>query len=177
MKRIVRSDVNQSIPFRTNSFSLVTCLDVMEHLKSDEGLLDEMIRICKPGGHIIITVPAYACLWSPHDDALQHLRRYTRRQLLNHARKRDCRVVKATYFNTTLFPPIFVARKFQSWFSRKGELQSDLFLPLPNWANKALTAVYLFELCCLRFFAFPLGVSLLMILQKDKNDRTGKGKN
>ena len=66
LNSIVRSDAEESIPFKNDTFSAITCLDVLEHLENDSGLIEEMVRVCKPGGLILITVPALRFLWSRH---------------------------------------------------------------------------------------------------------------
>src|SRR5687767_6622160 len=69
------------LPFRENSFDLVVAMDILEHVKDDSLALNEIYRVLKPGGRIIATVPAYAALWSSHDVALMHFRRYLAREV------------------------------------------------------------------------------------------------
>jgi len=167
---IVQADANQSIPFKDSVFTAVTCLDVLEHLENDAALLDEMVRICKPGGIILVTVPALQFLWSPHDEALHHKRRYTKNQMLNKIKRLNCTVIKATYFNATLFLPIVAVRKLKSLFRKNKEVKSDFFIPLPKWLNRALYLWYSSELKCLRFTNIPIGVSALLIIQSPEKD-------
>ena len=164
--KVVRGNANESLPFKDGTFSGITCLDVLEHLHNDSGLLRDMIRICKPGGRILITVPAFRFLWSPHDVALHHKRRYTRVQILHQAEGLGCKVIKATYFNTALFLPIMLLRKMRSHHSAGMRAQSDFFMGLPAPLNKILTRLYTLELQCLRHLNFPFGVSLLVILER-----------
>ena len=166
LKLVARSDANQSIPFKNDTFSAVTCLDVLEHLENDLTLLKEMVRVCKPGGYIFMTVPAFDILWSPHDVALHHKRRYTRKQMREKIKGMNCKVIKQSYYNTILFIPILALRKLKSFFSHKKHAQSDFFITLPKWFNKALSLLFTAEIYCLRFFSFPFGVSLLLILRK-----------
>ena len=67
-----------SLPFQANSFDIVCAMDVIEHIEDDAGAVRELLRICKPEGLIVLTVPAYQWLWSIHDDINEHKRRYTR---------------------------------------------------------------------------------------------------
>jgi SAM-dependent methyltransferase len=163
---IVRSDVDQSVPFKDNTFSAITCLDVLEHLDNDLKLLKEMGRVCKPGGHVILTVPAFDFLWSSHDIALRHKRRYTRKAMLERTSGLGYRVMKASYYNTILFLPVLAARKLRGFSGSKKHARSDFFLPIPNWLNTLLSSLFVFEICCLRFLNFLFGVSLLLVLQK-----------
>ena len=168
LNSIVQTDAEESIPFKNNTFSMVTCLDVLEHLENDSGLIEEMVRVCKPGGLILITVPALRLLWSKHDEALHHKRRYTKKQLLNQVVSPRCRVIKASYFNASLFLPIAVVRKLESFWKNDKEAKSDFFVPIPEWMNRFLYFLYTTELKCLRIANFPFGVSIVMIVQKLK---------
>jgi len=165
-RSIVQSDAEEAIPFRSNTFSAVTCLDVLEHLENDRVLLHEMIRVCEPGGIILITVPAMRLLWSGHDEALHHKRRYSKKQLLNQIARLRCTVIKVSYFNSSLLLPIAALRKTRSLFKRQKAVKSDFYMPLPDWLNSALYLWYSIELRYLRFTNFPFGVSVLLIAQK-----------
>jgi len=111
------------------------------------------------------------CLWSKHDEALHHERRYTKKGLLNRIVTANCHVKKVTYFNTSLFFPIFAIRKIKAMFKQKSLAQSDFFIPLPRWLNSCLYFFYSKELTLLKSLSFPFGISLLTILQKE---RTGQ---
>jgi SAM-dependent methyltransferase len=69
------------LPFRDSSFDIVTMLDVLEHLSDDRRSLHEVRRVLRPGGAYVFSVPAYQHLWSAHDEALHHFRRYEMRDL------------------------------------------------------------------------------------------------
>src|SRR3954452_4427329 len=71
----------EAIPPPDASFDLVTCLDVLEHTPDDARSLRELRRVTRPGGALVLTVPAYPRLWSPPDVVTRHYRRYTRRAL------------------------------------------------------------------------------------------------
>ena len=162
------ADAGQPLPFRNNVFSAITCLDVLEHLDNDLGLLEEMVRICKPEGYIIITLPAFDILWSIHDEALHHKRRYTLKQILAYVSRLNCRVIKASYFNTILFLPILIVRKLKSLLPHKKELESDFFIPMPGWINSLLKSLFISEIFFSKSLSLPFGVSLLLIIKKHK---------
>jgi SAM-dependent methyltransferase len=168
---VICSDANASLPFRDGVFSAVTCLDVLEHLDRDEFLLKELHRVCKPGGYIFITVPAFRTFWSPHDIALHHKRRYTKEGILGRISNMECRVIKASYYNIMLLIPIVLFRGLKSVFSSVDHSQSDFFLSLPRFLNRSLAALFKAEITLLRYFGYPLGVSLLVILQKKRGKR------
>jgi ubiquinone/menaquinone biosynthesis C-methylase UbiE len=166
LKRVVCSDAEQVLPFKNESFSLVTCLDVLEHLDHDKELLAEMIRVCEEGGHVLVTVPAFNRLWSPHDSVLHHRRRYTRTRLLDQLSGLNGQVLKASYYNFILSLPILAVRKLRSLFCEKGKGQSDFFIDLPEGLNRSLSALYKLEILGLRILRYPYGVSLLVLLRK-----------
>lgn len=167
---VVRSDVSRSIPFKDDAFSVITCLDVLEHLDDELTLLNEMMRVCKPGGHIILTVPALNALWSPHDAALRHKRRYTKKELLEKVRPLNASVIKKSYYNTALILPILAMRKLKPLLPEEQSMQSDFFIPIPRWINAFLTFVFVTEIRLLKRLDFPLGVSLLLIMRKSSDD-------
>ena len=174
VRNVICSDANSTLPFRDGVFSAVTCLDVLEHLEQDEFLLTEMHRVCRPGGYIFITVPAFRIFWSPHDIALHHKRRYSKEAMLLRIKNIGCRVVKATYYNMILSIPIWLIRKLKSAASINDHSQSDFFLPLPGFLNKSLGLLFKLEITILRYFNYPFGVSLLVILQKEDEHGIGK---
>src|SRR5271166_3442433 len=71
----------QSIPLADSSVDLLSAFDVLEHLDDDMRALSEFQRILRPSGFLLVTVPAYRFLWSEHDEALMHRRRYTASEL------------------------------------------------------------------------------------------------
>jgi SAM-dependent methyltransferase len=166
LKRIICADADQSLPFKNDSFTLITCLDVLEHLEKDVKLLEEMIRVSKPGGHILVAVPAFKIFWSPHDVALHHKRRYTRKDILERIHGMNCEIIKASYFNFILSLPILAVRTIKPLFIQSRQAQSDFFMNLPPFMNKLLGFLYKVEIGCLKFIDFPFGVSIIFVLRK-----------
>ena len=93
-----------TMPFDDASFDLITLLDVLEHIEDDRGALRGLRRVARPGGMLLITVPAYPRLWSSHDELNLHYRRYTRRALLDRAEEAGWRPLRTTHFNALLLP-------------------------------------------------------------------------
>jgi len=171
LKRIVCSDAEQVLPFKNDSFSLITCLDVLEQLDRDTAFLMEMLRVCKEGGYVLVTVPAFNLLWSPHDSALHHRRRYTRTRLLGQLSGLNAQVIQASYYNFMLSLPILAVRKLRALFSDKGKGPSDFFINLPEGVNRSLSALYKLEILGMRIFRYPYGVSLLVLLRKPQREQ------
>ncbi|RYG60066.1 class I SAM-dependent methyltransferase, partial [bacterium] len=92
------------LPLRDGCADCVTMLDVLEHIPDDGQALNEVARVLKPGGALILTVPAYGHLWSAHDEALHHFRRYEKYQLKARLREAGLRVDKLS-FAMSLLPP------------------------------------------------------------------------
>jgi SAM-dependent methyltransferase len=93
-----------SVPFGDGRFDLVCCLDVVEHVDDDRAVLRELRRVVRAGGRLLVTVPAHPVLWSGHDVAAGHRRRYGRRALVAAARDAGWAVDRVTHFNTLLLP-------------------------------------------------------------------------
>lgn len=152
-----------SIPFADNTFSLISLLDIVEHTPDDSSVMKEVYRICKPGGLVLITVPAVMTLWSSHDEAHHHKRRYTRQQLASLCQASGFSLLRLTYTNFFIFLPVLLRRTiFRKLFAREG---SDL-KAAPPWLNRFLRWLYEIESACVKHADFPCGVSLLMMLQK-----------
>jgi SAM-dependent methyltransferase len=100
---VIRCSVT-SLPFADGYFDLAVCLDVIEHIEDEHGALSELCRVVRPGGGLLITVPAYQWLWSEHDEINHHQRRYTRSRLSRAAAAAGWETVRATYFNGLLLP-------------------------------------------------------------------------
>ena len=94
----------ETMAFEAGSFDLITLLDVLEHIDDDRGALRELRRVARPGGLLLVTVPAYPQLWSSHDELNRHCRRYTRGELLDRAVESGWRPIRTTHFNLLLLP-------------------------------------------------------------------------
>jgi SAM-dependent methyltransferase len=99
------------LPFADREFDLVTALDVLEHLDDDRGALAELRRVVRPGGALVVTVPAHPRLWSSHDELNHHRRRYTSGTLRAVAAGGGWEVDRLTHFNSLLLPVAAVARR------------------------------------------------------------------
>ena len=158
-------DVHQAavedLPFPEETFDVVTCLDVIEHTLDDRAALRELLRVTRPGGLAIVTVPAYQALWSSHDVANLHFRRYETRSLRSAARAAGWEVAADTYFNGLLLAPAAAVR-FASRGGAPGH--SDLEVT-PHALNGLLELPMRLES---RFLAagsrLPAGLSLLAVL-------------
>lgn len=106
----VRQGRIECLPFADDTFDCVTCLDVVEHTPDDRVSLQELRRVTRRGGMIVLTVPAHPALWSAHDEVNLHYRRYTRPALRALAAGTALELVSETYFNGLLLPPAAAVR-------------------------------------------------------------------
>lgn len=153
----------QRLPFRTASLDCVVALDVLEHVSDDEKALSEIARVLKPNGTLVLSTPAYPLLWSGHDVALHHFRRYRKVQLKRLVERSGLAVVRLTYAVFLLFPLVAVARLVGRLFGRRsraslwwlGDLPNRILLALMRWENRLLRRTDL-----------PWGVSLVLVARK-----------
>lgn len=166
----VRLGEAAKLPFADGSFDLVTCLDVVEHLDDDTAALREMRRVLRPGGHLLVTVPAHPFLWGDQDEVNLHKRRYVADQLRERLIASGYTVVRLSYMNAVLFPPIAAVRMLRRLERRlrpRLPVQSDFRYPAPGPVNFALGHVFGAEGPILRRMDIPFGVSLFALAQKD----------
>jgi SAM-dependent methyltransferase len=151
-----------AIPLHPGRWDAVCLFDVLEHVDDEAGALAACRRLLVPGGRLFVTVPAYAWLWSRHDELLGHRRRYTARALRQVAERAGFTVERLTYFNTILAPPIMAVRIVRAALRRPGH---DLDRPAP-WLNRALAACFSAEAGLLRWTSPPFGISILLVARR-----------
>lgn len=150
--KFIMGDAHE-LPFKNNSVDLILLLDLLEHT-GDKIVMEEVYRIIKPNGYVIITVPAFDFLWSQHDIDNHHLRRYKRGMLpLN-----KFNVIKFTYWNCLLFPLMILAKQ------KKTQLTE-----VPSFINYILCIVLKLENYLInKNIRLPIGVTLVYLLKAKK---------
>jgi SAM-dependent methyltransferase len=155
----------EELPWSDHTFDLITCLDVIEHTPDDGVALRELRRVSKPAGWLLLTVPAYPALWSVHDEANHHYRRYVRRSLEQAGRNAGWQVARITSFNSLLLAPAAAVRLAQRRRRHTGSYSPDLALG-PDWLNDTLERPLRAEARWLaRGRTLPVGLSLLALLR------------
>jgi SAM-dependent methyltransferase len=153
------------MPFDDGSFDLAVSLDVVEHLDDDLAALRELRRIVRPGGALLVTVPAYQWLWSGHDVINHHRRRYTRRSLQRAAEGAGWQQVRTTYFNSLLLPVAILLRILDRINKKPTESSLDLWVP-PEPVNWVLERPLALEAALIdRGSRIPAGLSLLSVFR------------
>ena len=171
-------DVTQPLPFDPATFDAVTALDVIEHNEDDLAILADSYRVLKPGGHIIITVPALMWLWSHNDEINAHVRRYTAAELKEKLIRTGFAVRRVTYNNFFVFPLaaalILLRRRSQaepelaSHHLSAEEYQVEMEPASPP-VNAVLTVVGQVEAALIGRVNLPIGTSLIAVGQKPES--------
>lgn len=154
------------LPFSDDEFDLVCAFDVIEHVESDSLAVKELSRVCKPTGSVLVTVPAFMSLWSEHDEINHHFRRYTKKSLTGLFKELvNGYIVFCSYFNSSLFPAVFLARKISTVLvkPKTGQLKSDFEKFNPGFLNNILFRIMKGERIFISSkYSLPVGVSLLL---------------
>ncbi len=154
----------EELPRSLGMFDAVTMFDVLEHTADDGRALENVVRCLVPGGLLMLTVPAYQLLWGPQDVVSGHYRRYTLRGLRVRVQAAGLSPVRATYFNTLLFPAVAVFRIVGRLF-RSSRGSSDLRYTLGP-IDQLLFLVFAAEQWLLKVFNLPFGVSVFIAARK-----------
>jgi SAM-dependent methyltransferase len=162
LKNISRATV-QHLPFETETFDAVISADVLYHrnVPEDRKALLEFYRVLKPGGYLILNLPAFEFLRSRHDIAIHTQRRYKKKQLEILLRSCGFKMNRCYYRNCLLFPFMALVRLLQRG-SRKSKPESDVILP-PAFINNSLTKIMFADDWLARQIHFPAGLSVFCV--------------
>jgi SAM-dependent methyltransferase len=152
------------VPF-VGAFDAVGAFDVLEHIAEDEAVLRELAGAVPPGGGLLVTVPQHPRLWSAADDFAGHVRRYTRRELVNKVWKAGWEPLRVTSFMSLPLPFFALSRALGSRSGTIYELERELRLPASldlslealMWGERALLT---------RGISFRAGASLLLVARR-----------
>jgi SAM-dependent methyltransferase len=162
--RALRASVLQ-LPFGDGSFDVVGSFDVLYHawVSDDRAAVAEMVRVLRPGGVVLVRVPALKALWGAHDVEVQSRHRYTRGELVALLRACGLSVLRSTYCNSILFPLLLARRSLDRALAREG---SDVgFLPSPlEWLFTR--ALHVEAALVRRGLSFPIGASVVALARK-----------
>lgn len=151
----------EPVPFANRQFDLVCLLDVLEHIADDGAALARAGQLVRPGGRLLVTLPAYAWLWSSHDSAHHHHRRYTAGMVSRLAATAGLQVDRLGYFNTLLFPLIAAVRILGKLTG--SSVDSDAVMPSPR-LNALLKTIFGLERHLVSRYLFPFGTSVVAVL-------------
>jgi SAM-dependent methyltransferase len=152
------------LPYANSSFDVVTSFDVLYHawVPDDVQAVRELARVLKPGGLMLVKVPALKILWGAHDEAVHSRHRYTRGEVEDLLGRAGLRLVRSTYANSLLFPVLLLRRLLDRLFDRHG---SDVAL-LPPLLEKIFRGLLGIEARLVGRFNLPLGASVFAVARK-----------
>jgi SAM-dependent methyltransferase len=179
IQNLVQADLLRT-PFKTNQFQAICSQDVLcvfEHHQV-ESVMAEMVRIMRPGGYLVLNLPAYQWLISDHDRFVGNKSRFYRKAVLNQLQSLGVDIQYAGYRNVLLFPVVTVLRKIKMWIRFNRQIKaSDVSLP-PKSVNRILTEILRIENCLIRRgLSFPFGLSLFVVAKKRTGDQSEMQRN
>lgn len=142
------------------AYDLIALLDVLEHVDGDIAALESIAAKLAPGGRILVTVPAYQWMWSAHDIAHHHKRRYAKKGLRRVAEAAGLKVRSLGFFNSLLFP---LAAAVRLAGKAAGKQESDDKVP-PRPLNALFEKIFGLERHLVGRLPMPAGVSLFALL-------------
>lgn len=162
-KRLGRKVMSAPLPelagVKARHYDLIAALDVIEHIDDDSGALAAIAAKLKPGGKLLMTVPAHGWMWSAHDVVNHHKRRYSKPVLKRLIEGSPLRLEKVGYFNSLLFP-LAVAERLSS--KLVGKDNADVKLPRAP-LNSALRTIFAAERHLVGRLPLPPGLSLFAL--------------
>jgi SAM-dependent methyltransferase len=154
-----------ALPFADGSFSGVVALDVLEHIPDDRAAAQEIARVLAPGGMLYVTVPAYRSLWSSHDVALMHQRRYVAQEVRDLLTGAGLEMVRLTYTVSFFLPLVWTIRMIRKRLKPKGAPRADVALT-PRAVNGFLRAILDMESSLVLRAPLPFGLTVFAAARK-----------
>ena len=169
MVQVLAGFLPDGLPELGQKFDLICLFDVLEHVEADAESLAVVRRLLAPGGAVVITVPAFARLWGPHDEQLHHKRRYDRKELQAKLRRAGLRIETLSYSNMLLFPAALALRlsdRLRQVIGDTRKASGTGILPFP--INRSFTAIFGAERLLAGRLNLPFGLSLLAVARADQ---------
>jgi SAM-dependent methyltransferase len=160
---VTYGDLENPLTFAQDSFDTVILADILEHLRNERQLLLEVFRCLKPKGSVVITVPAYAHLWSSWDIRLNHKRRYSLNDLKNKLIEAGFGIQKLSYCHMLLYPFVYVYRKVLRLPRGQYSEKSDFAVLPSHTVSRCFFLYYHLERRLLKIVNLPFGVSIFAL--------------
>lgn len=158
-----------ALPFPEATFDVVSAFDVIEHCEPEHQAVAELVRVLRPGGRLLVSVPAYQWAWTHHDVLAGHHRRYTRPRLVRAVERAGLQVDRATYGFSAVFP-MFAAERLARRLTRglrAGEEPTEQRLPqVSPLLDRVLVGLSMAEARVLRDHDLPFGSSVFLAARK-----------
>lgn len=153
----------ERLPLASESVQAVIALDIFEHVQDDRAAFREAYRVLRPSGVLVLSVPAFRWLWGPHDVALMHHRRYSRKQVEQRLLECGFQVERLTYSVFLLFPAVLAVRLLDKL--RRGPSKVSLPHVSPR-VNRFLIRVQMWEARWTARHRLPWGSSIVAVARK-----------
>jgi SAM-dependent methyltransferase len=154
----------ERLPLRCGSLDAVVSLDTLEHVPDDDAAVAGIARALRPGGVLVLNVPAFRWLWGPHDVALMHQRRYTRGEVAALLRRHGLRLEKLSYSVFLLFPVVVLIRILDKF--KRGPAKVSL-PKVSGGFNRFLVKLQDMEARWIAAGSLPWGSSVVAVARKD----------
>lgn len=169
--RTILADIGKCV-LENEHYDAICCFDILEHLRDDQQVLNNIFQSLKTGGFFIFTVPAYQSLFGPHDLALKHQRRYNKKGIIMKLNKAGFKIVRINYWNSLLFlaEALFRLIKILIHKLSKTKTCSSDAKPLNEYVNNLLFHILNFEnKLMLKRISLPFGLTIYGIVNKIKH--------
>jgi len=165
LERVRQADVCD-LPYRDRSFQLVTCLDVIEHVRLDHLAFRELNRVLADGGLLLVTLPAMPGLYSDFDCLAGHLRRYTREEAEKLLQWSGFRKLRMTCYTFLTHPLIKLYIKLGDFSGGKARYTQGMDTLFPG-SNALLKGIMALEALLVSHLDLPLGASMAVLAEKE----------
>lgn len=155
-----------ALDFGQTQFDVLVAANVVEHLEDDHGALLQWQKALRPGGRLILLTSAFSFLWSEHDEANHHFRRYEKRVLKEKLTAAGFEDVRLSYWNFCLFLPVAVIHLVRKCLPRRSEAPQDSLSMPSAWMNRFLVQVLNVENILVEKIGLPWGVSLVAVAKR-----------
>ncbi len=163
----VREGRVEALPCADAEFDAVLCLDVLYHREVDESAaLSEMLRVLKPGGVLVLNLPAFECLRGAHDEAVCGARRYRLCQVRNWLEVHRMNLEMKHYWNAWLSAPLYLKRRFTGPKAEAGSRAVSDLTRLPACLNRLLAFIGRWDARLCRILHVPFGSSVFVVAGK-----------
>ena len=153
-----------ALPFREETFDLVTSFDILyfEGIR-DKVALQETARVLRPGGRLLIRVPAFDWLRGTHDARVSTAHRYTSKELADKLVKSGFEIDFMSYANMILFPFALLKRLSERWLTPQED--SDIAVKVGVFSG-FLRKCLVLESRLIRHRRLPFGLSVVAVGKK-----------
>ena len=165
----------EQLPLGDARLDAVVALDVLEHLDDDRRALREILRALRPGGVLLVTVPAYPFLWSSHDEALGHRRRYRLAELRDRISGAGFQIALCSYVMASVLPVAVVVRFAERLRPPRQRPSESGYIRLPRLLNDALAQLTSLSGWLVGFMSLPFGLSVLAVGRRPAGSGGGSG--